>query len=117
MALPEKGSRSIIVDGIKYRWCGFATRAEGDDQAEVLIELFDEPRQKLKALFSWTKLHKEYKKVNQKLSVYADHPPPYVVQQTILYGLMHGWEPDKRGGVIFLGNLNEELDFSMMKEQ
>lgn len=61
-------------------------------------------------------LYAEYKKVNHKLNVVIDHPPPYIVRQTILYALKNGWTPAKNGGIYDLGNLDEKLDYSFMKE-
>ena len=113
MALPKKGSRKITVDGIVYRWRGYTTRYEGDDYGELFVERFDEPRQKIKATFTWTKLHQEYKKVGQKLQGVFDHPPPHVVRESILYALEHGWHPEEGGGTLDLGNLDEKLPFDL----
>lgn len=117
MALPKKGSRNIVVDEVKYRWMGDAAKFEGDDFAFLFIELSDDPRQKIKASFSWTKLNAAYKKVNHKLSKVFDRPPSFVVRQTILYALENGWKPEEGGGVLDLGNLDDKLDYSQMKEQ
>ena len=117
MALPKKGSRSITVDNIKYRWVGDLTNFEGENFGVLLIELYNEPRQKIRATFSWTQISREYKKVNQKLSKVFDNPPPYIVRQTILYGLMIGWKPYSGGGLLDLGNLDHKLDYENMKEQ
>ncbi|OGC06904.1 hypothetical protein A2526_01025 [candidate division WOR-1 bacterium RIFOXYD2_FULL_36_8] len=117
MSLPKKKSRKIIVNGVKYRWLGFATKYEGDDYAEIFVELFDNPRKKIKATFTFSKLQKKYKEVGHKLFVPADKPPPYIVRQTIIYALKNGWKPDEEGGVLDLGNLDEKLDYSLMKKQ
>lgn len=115
MALPKKGTRIITIEGIKYRYHGHITHHEGDDYGDLIIEKAEEPRQKIKAHFTWTKLYNEYKKVGHALSHVADQMPPYVVRQTILYALKKDWMPDKGGGIVDLGNLDEKLDFSQLK--
>ena len=114
MALPKKGTRIIIVEGIKYRYRGHVTHHEGDNYGNLVVEKAEEPRQKIQAHFTWTKLYEEYKKVGHALSHVADHMPPYVVRQTILYALKKGWKPDQGGGLLDLGNLDEKLDFSQL---
>ncbi|HAS46895.1 MAG TPA: hypothetical protein DCS93_40795 [Microscillaceae bacterium] len=117
MALPKKGSRSIVVEDIKYRWMGDAANFEGDNFGLLFIEHYDNPRQKIKATFSWTRLNNAYKKVGHQLAKAYDNPPPYIVRQTILYGLKNGWKPNAGGGVLDLGNLDSQLNYEDMNEQ
>ncbi len=110
--MPKKGTRTIEVDGVRYRYRGDAWRMEGDDCGEVLIELADRGREKVRATFTYTKLSAEYRRVGHALSHAADTMPPYVVRQTILHALSVGWDPHSGGGLRELGNLDEVLDFS-----
>ena len=117
MALPKKGSRRIVVNDIEYRWIGDAAHFEGDDFGVLCIELYNNPRQKVKASFTWNRLNREYKKVNHRLCKVIDNPPPYIVRQTILYALDNGWKPDSGGGLLDLGNLDDKLNYAEMIEQ
>ena len=66
MALPKKGSRVIIVDNIKYRWIGLVLKYDSPNEpAYVIIELYENAKQKIRAFFSWEKMNKEYKKVKK----------------------------------------------------
>lgn len=117
MAIPKKGTRKIVVDGIIYRYKGFVTHMEGDDYGDLVVAREEGNGQKIKAQFTWTKLYEAYKKIGHALSHSADHMPPYVVRQTILYALKKDWTPDKGGGMLDLGNLDEQLDFSQLKAE
>ncbi|MCK5218398.1 hypothetical protein KAR10_02675 [bacterium] len=119
MALPQKKSRSIIVNGVKFRWAGvgFLHCDEPSREGEVYIELFDNPKQKMKASFAWEEMNAMYKKVNHRLSKYLDMPPPFIIKQTIFYALKNGWQPDKKGGVLDLGNLDKKIDYTLMNPQ
>lgn len=117
MALPKKNTRTITVDGVKYRWAGWFWPYSESDQCDLLVELFNNPRQKIKATFTWEKINKEYEKMNHRLSRCIDMQPPYIVRQTILYALKNGWCPNKGGGVLNLGNLDDKIDYTLMKPQ
>ena len=117
MGLPKKGSRSIIVNDVKYRWIGCATNYQGEDYGGLIIELFNEPKQRIRANFTWTKLRADYKNVNHRMCKIVDSPPPYIVRQTVLYGLDNGWEPTETGRLIDFGNLDDKLNYKQMKDQ
>ncbi|MEM9073089.1 MAG: hypothetical protein AAGE52_31585 [Myxococcota bacterium] len=115
MALPKKGTRVIDVDGTRYRYVGDATRLEGEDSGELIVELADSPREKIRATFTYTRLNTAYQRVGHALSHIRDRMPPFVVRQTILYALTQGWKPDLGGGVRDLGNLDDAIDFSELR--
>ena len=114
MALPKKNARSITVDGVKYRFTGWFS---DDEEGDLFVELFSNPRQKIKVTFTWEKINEEYKKVNHRLCRIIDMPPSYIVRQTILYALKTGWYPDRGGGILNLGNLDDKIDYTLMKPQ
>lgn len=116
MALPKKRNRTIIVNDIKYRWTGFVLSQDSfNAPAHLIIELYENPKQKIRAFFSWEKMNTEYKKVDHRLSKYLDATPPYIVRQTILYALKNGWVPNKGGGILELGNLDDKIDYTELK--
>ena len=39
------------------------------------------------------------------------------MRQTILYALKTGWRPDRGGGILNLGNLDDKIDYTLMKPQ
>lgn len=114
MALPKKNARSITINEVKYRFTGWVIHYE---EGELFVELFNNPRQKIKATFTWEKIYEEYKKVNHRISTIIDMPPSYIVRQTILYALKTGWHPDSGGGILNLGNLDDKIDYTLMKPQ
>lgn len=106
-----------MVDGIRYRYVGDASRIEGADFAEVVAELADSPREKIRARFTYTRLSAEYRRVGHALSHVRDRLPPYVAHQTILHALSVGWQPSAGGGVLDLGNLDDVIDFSLLRPE
>ena len=52
--MPKKGTRTIEVDGVRYRYRGDAWRMEGDDCGELLIELADRGGEEVRATFSYS---------------------------------------------------------------
>lgn len=112
MALPKKGTRKLTVDGVVYRYIGMGWRGEGEDFCELIVELAEMPRQKLKAAYTFTRVQKAYRAAGHSLSHVLDAIPPYVARQTILIGLERGWNPHAGGGLLNLGNLDSVIDFS-----
>lgn len=52
VSMPKKETRTIEVDGVRYRYRGDAWRMERDDCGEVLIELANRGREKVRATFT-----------------------------------------------------------------
>ncbi len=77
MAVPKKASRSISINGEKYRWL-----ASGHDCGiDLCIELYENPAQRLMTRFSY-----DYQAIT-----------PVLVREIILDGLAQGYTPHKKG--------------------
>ncbi|MBE9122714.1 hypothetical protein IQ269_18380 [Tychonema sp. LEGE 07199] len=82
MALPKKASRSITINGEKYRWL-----ASGHDCGiDLCIELYENPAQRLMTGCSY-----DYQAIT-----------PVMVREIILYGLAQGYTPHKKGQIFCL---------------
>lgn len=88
MAIPRKGSRTIEVDGVSYRW-----KVTGNDMViDVLIEEDNREGQKLRAMFDYHNETSEGKMKKQERLV-----TPGVIKALIVFGLNNGWAPDMKG--------------------
>lgn len=118
MAFPTRRSRSIVVEGVAYRY--LARFCERDripalgDVHEVRVQLADGPRQVLRAEFGYARLKREYARVGKHVSRWIDTLPPYVVRAVILLGLAGGWRPDEDGAELDLGLIDERIDWSQL---
>ena len=89
MTLPQKKSRSIEVDGKKYRWLismrgkTIDLSIEADKYSGQLLQAFFEPHDSYQR-----EVGGRWQRVSQAVSV-----TPKVVKQVILYGLANGWKP------------------------
>ncbi len=117
MALPKKGSRTLVVGDDTYRWIGRIIskklkKKDYFDQGpdELIIELAENPGEKIRAYFTQEKIYSEYKKVGKKLGNYSTFPP-YVVRKTIVFAIKQGWNPRSNGGIRDLGCLDQKIDF------
>lgn len=97
MALAKKGSRSILVDEVQYRW---KARSEKDDTTHVVVELYDNPQQSVVAFFQ------SYPSANaeEKRSI-----TPATVTAIITYALNQGWTPERKAKQLSLGFLDEVI--------
>ncbi|QQR81230.1 MAG: hypothetical protein IPJ69_03585 [Deltaproteobacteria bacterium] len=119
MALPKKGTRKIIVDGTQYRWLGFIQSKKikmSGEIDELLIELAENPGEKIRANFTFELVKSHYKKAGKHLQSF-DRFPPYIVRQTILFALSQGWKPAAGGGVRDLGCLDDKISYSDLKPE
>jgi hypothetical protein len=100
VAFPTKGSRVIVVDGVRYRYIGlFSERDRMPDECHALrVQLASEPRPVLRAEVG-----------------YAEMKPAYVVRQAIHIGLRDGWRPSEPGREHDLGNLDARVDGSALR--
>ena len=97
MALAKKGSRSILVDDVQYRW---KARSETDGSTHVVVELYDEPQQSIVAFFqSYPFDDPEEKRVIT----------PATVTAIIAYALKNGWDPEKKAKQLNLGSLDDVI--------
>ena len=93
MAIPKKGSRNITVSGKRFRW----VVSIHNNTANLVVELADEPGQRLLAYFECRDLHicdenGEWKFHSQKQSI-----TPASVRRLICHGLGNDWRPDQKG--------------------
>jgi hypothetical protein len=106
MGLPTKGSRSITVGNVSYRWVVSAR----PNFLRLIVERHTDPGQRLVA---WLHYHDSYVRdpagrwcrVAQLRSV-----APGVVRVAIELALARGWQPGKKGvGVFDLGDMDERF--------
>ena len=97
MALAKKGSRSIFVDEVQYRW---KARSESNNSTHVVVELYDTPQQSVVAFFqsSLPNTPDERRAVT-----------PATVTAVIVYALENGWNPEKRAKQLNLGFLDDKI--------
>jgi hypothetical protein len=90
MALPQKHSRIIEVDGKKYRWM----IAKKKQTVDLLILELHSSSKLLRISFdpqnSYKPISKKYLEISQTLAI-----TPNTVRQAIQYGLENGWQSDK----------------------
>jgi hypothetical protein len=77
MALRRKGSRTVVVDGRRYRW---VISSRGEPVQGVVVELAEEPASRLVAY-------------TNQFAVIA----PAMVVTGVRSAVSAGWEPDRRG--------------------
>ncbi|HAS42807.1 MAG TPA: hypothetical protein DCS93_20160 [Microscillaceae bacterium] len=95
MALAKKGSRSILIDDVQYRW---KARSETDGTTHVVVELYDEPQQSIVAFFqSYPFDDPEEKRVIT----------PATVTALVNYALKQRWTPEKKAKQLNLGFLDD----------
>lgn len=95
MALAKKGSRSIIVQDVQYRW---KVCSEPNYTKHLVVELYEHPQQSMVAFFREDKVTKEKVVIN-----------PAVVSSVIEYALKKGWSPFKKAPQLNLGFLDDFL--------
>lgn len=100
MAFPKKKSRKITIDNHDFRWI-----IKGDYNGVKLSVISEKYNaQKLFANFRHN--------INGESSCMYDNPfivGPELVKKTILYGLMKGYSPEKKGNDFNLDDLSNEL--------
>jgi hypothetical protein len=88
MAIPTKGSRTIIVDGHRYRY-----KVTGNVTVDLAVESDEGKGQLLTAGF-----------------LHGFQITPGFVSKIINHGLEKGWEPTEKGKLFHLGTLDDSLD-------
>lgn len=97
MAMPNKGTRRIIIDGQTYRWL----ISPNDGHITVAVELAEEPGQRLEAYFRY---HDRYEPVGAgavRIVRQARSIGPGTARAVIEAALRDGWEPARRGLDVF----------------
>lgn len=100
MGLSTKGSRSIFVGDVAYRWVVSAHNGF----LRLIVERREDPGQRL---IAWFHHHDSYvrdpagqwHRVAQLRSI-----SPTLVRATIILALERGWQPEKKGGVFDLSD-------------
>lgn len=113
--MPGKHTRVLTVEGVRYRWLGRLLHKDRADPGDLYIELAEGPKQKVHARISYSTLKKAYEAVGKGISGEIETIPPYVVRQIILLALAKGWTPDQGGGVLDLGSIDDDIDFSELR--
>ena len=97
MALAKKGSRSILVDDVQYRW---KARSETDGTTHVVVELYEAPQQSVVAFFkSYPFTDPEKKRIIT----------PATVTAIISHALKNSWNPEKKAKQLSLGFLDDVI--------
>jgi len=95
MALAKKGTRTLVINDIRYRWVVSRDFGGGENaRAETLtlvVELADEPGQRLEAVFAYHDLP------NSNVPADRQTISPKVVREIILFALQKKWRPTQRG--------------------
>jgi len=89
MALAKRSSRTITVDGARYRW------AVSPDSGYMwlVVERADRPGQRLRACFAYHDFVQPDGLVTGQLRPVS----PGVVRAVVLHALANGWRPEQRG--------------------
>ncbi len=97
MALAKKGSRSILVDEVQYRW---KARSETDGTTHVVVELYNAPQQSVVAFFQ----SHPFDDPEERRMI-----TPATVTAIIAYALKNGWDPEKKAKQLNLGFLDDQI--------
>lgn len=96
MAIPKKGSRRIIVDGIEYRWTirSKPTYSQGafGDNLTAAVELLSNPGVVLSVTFPWIRCDSWIGNPEKPVT-------PKDIALCIRAALESGWQPDGQGPV------------------
>ena len=107
MSFPKKKSRKITVDNHKYLW--IARENSGYDKwIDLSIMSAEDNGQKLFAQFNYNAIDKNSNEFVNPFVV-----TPFIVRQTINYGLKKGYNPKEKGKDFNLGNLSDKLDIKI----
>lgn len=77
MAIAKKGTRSIRVDDVEYRW---VVQPDDEPGLGIVVECTENP--------------------GQRIIIWVDHGniiSPWLVRKAILYALEKGWQPKQKG--------------------
>lgn len=104
MAIPKKGSRKIVVDGIEYRWRirwkPSYGQGIGESNLTAVVELYENPQSTLVITFPWLRL-------DALVGVAEETVMPKMIKNCIKNALAQGWNPNKKGKTF---KLNQEKE-------
>lgn len=93
MALPQNGTRRIVVEGVAYRWVA----APNDGYISLVVERADEPGQRLGASFKYHDVLQAAGAGTARIVGQRRSVSPRAVRAVILAALGRGWQPSRRG--------------------
>lgn len=94
MAMAKKGSRRIDIDDVIYRW---RVSAQYDIPLVAVVELSENPGQKLQAHFDWARVLKPPMPDGQQSLGQRRSISPAAIRAVVLAALCEGWQPGVRG--------------------
>lgn len=89
MALPQKGTRRITVEGVVYRWVA----SPNDGYITLVVERADNPGQRLEALFEYHDIFQPVGADAARVVGQCRSVSPGAVRAVILAALGRGWRP------------------------
>lgn len=92
MTIPKKGSRSLVVDEVRYRWVA----SVHDNAINLVIELADEPGQKLQTYFHCRDLYVRSPDGKWRFQSQMQSIKPSHVKRIIRHSLRSGWSPGEK---------------------
>ncbi|EDP70774.1 hypothetical protein FBALC1_08443 [Flavobacteriales bacterium ALC-1] len=109
MSFPKKKSRKITVDNHKYLWI-----AKGKSGYNKWIDLSI-----MSAEINGQKLFAQFNYDTDNTTSYEFPNPitPFIVRQTIIYGLKNGYNPKEKGSDFNLGNLSNKLNLKISGQE
>jgi hypothetical protein len=95
MAIPRKGSRTVTIDGVRYRWRirGKPTYCEGAfaDPFSVAVERVEPPSRCVLLLKA------DFPRPDNWLGHLSRSVTPRIISASIKDALAHGWQPERDG--------------------
>ena len=104
--LPKKKSRSIIVDGRKFRWMLKGKNDYEGSPITIMLSIqedLEKPGQTLQCMLKATEVLKSQDWDDYKYCKASIIPSD--IEKVIKVGLAHGWTPAKGSGTFHPGNL------------
>ena len=93
MAIPKKGSRKIIVDGIEYRWRvrwkPTYSQSTCNSNLMAAVELYENPQNILSIEFPWIRY-------DAWIGVAEQPVTPSIIETCIKNALNQGWNPAEK---------------------
>lgn len=117
MALRKKGSRTLVVDDVRYRWVSDlpddALRAE-ERVVSFVVQAADVAGARMRACVHWMTVVRAYRAVGKGASKKYDRAPPFVIAQAIRLAIGQGWKNDATGPEHDAGMIDALIDWSAL---
>lgn len=92
MAIPKKGSRTLVVEEVRYRWVA----SIHENTINLVVELAEEPGQKLLAYFQCRDLYVREPNGEWRFQTQMQSIKPSHVKRIIRHALTSGWSPREK---------------------